>query len=51
MKPDHVKITGISMSPANVIYGLGDDSKVYVWNKIDGYWTLHVEDSDKPDLV
>ena len=44
MKPDNVKITGMSITADNTIYGLGDDSNVYIWNKIDGDWKLHIQD-------
>lgn len=44
MKPDDVEIKNISVSPNNVIYGLGGDNMVYVWTKTDGAWKLHTQD-------
>jgi hypothetical protein len=43
MKPDDVKIVQIAVaSGEGLVYGLGEDSNVYVWTS-EGEWKLHVQ--------
>ena len=45
MKPDDVQIIQISVPAGEgLIFGLGSDSQVYVWNSVDGGWSLHVQE-------
>jgi hypothetical protein len=44
MKPDRVQIIAVSVAGDNTIYGLGDDSQIYIWNKVEADWKLHIEE-------
>lgn len=41
-KPENVKIINIAIKPDNshIIYGLGDDNMIYMWDASDHDWTL-----------
>lgn len=45
MKPDSVKIISISVRSAeneqDLVYGLGDDGKIYWWNISRMEWEMH----------
>ncbi|MCE9549020.1 hypothetical protein K8Q98_01325 [Candidatus Nomurabacteria bacterium] len=41
LKAEKVKIINISVSPVSLVFGLGDDGKVYYWDKEDETWRVH----------
>lgn len=40
-KPESVKIVHISIGGHNIVYGLGDDLKIYFWYETEGKWFLN----------
>lgn len=43
--PEGVKITQVTADGTGVVYGLGNDQKMYVWHhslELKGNWVLHV---------
>lgn len=52
LKEDGVKIIQITADGSGVVYGMGNDQKMYVWHHslyFAGNWVLHVSPKKKED--